>query len=103
MTLWALIRMMERPSVKRALLLGVLGAMCVLTSWYYGLFSILGSLLILGWYFLETILAVLQYESRHQACFDIRGRCRYCCCWVQYCLFVPLYAENAIVTRDPEL
>ena len=53
MTLWALIRMMERPSFRRALILGVLGSMCVLTSWYYGLFSIIGSLLILR--SLETV------------------------------------------------
>ena len=49
LTLWALLRVMEIPDLKRAVLLGILGAMCVLTSWYYGLFAIIASLIILLW------------------------------------------------------
>lgn len=101
MTLWALIRMMERPSVKRALLLGVLGAMCVLTSWYYGLFSILGSLLILGWYFwkrswLYNMKVVIKHVliSAVVAGTVVLGPV--------LSFRSSLSAENAIVTRDPE-
>ena len=101
MTLWALIRMMERPSFKRSLILGVLGAMCVLTSWYYGLFSILGSLLILVWSFwkrswLYNMKEVFRYVliSAVVAGSIVLGPV--------LSFRASLSADNAIVTRDPE-
>ena len=101
LTLWALLRVMERPNVKRAIVLGVLGAMCVLTSWYYGLFSIIGSLLILGWSFwkrswLYNLRSVLKHISMAAvvAAGIVVGPV--------LSFRSSLSAENAIVTRDPE-
>lgn len=101
MTLWALLRLMERPNWSRAVQLGTLGAMCVLTSWYYGLFAILGSLLILGWSFwkrswLYTWRDVFRWivVSAGVAGMLVIGPV--------LSFRSSLSAENAIVTRDPE-
>ena len=47
-TLWGLLRVLERPTWPRAVLLGVSAGLCMLTSWYYGLFAALGGLVILA-------------------------------------------------------
>jgi hypothetical protein len=49
LTLWALLRMMNVPSARNAFLLGLVGGICILTSWYYGLFAALGALVLLIW------------------------------------------------------
>lgn len=47
LTLWALLRLLERPGLGRAAVLAGLGAICGLTSWYYGLFAaIAGAVLV---------------------------------------------------------
>jgi hypothetical protein len=38
-TLWALLRVLDRPSWGRAAVLGLSAGLCMLTSWYYGLFA----------------------------------------------------------------
>ncbi len=47
-TLWGLLRVLDRPTWGRALVLGLGAGLCMLTSWYYGLFAFLGGLVILG-------------------------------------------------------
>ncbi len=101
LTLWALLRVMEIPNKKHAVQLGVLGALCVLTSWYYGLFAILGSLLILVWTFVKrswlyTWGSVVRhlFLSAFTAGLIVIGPVM--------SFRSSLSAENAIVTRDPE-
>ena len=52
LTLWALLRNMKNPSARNSLLPASC-RICVLTSWYYGLFAALSSALIVGWYALR--------------------------------------------------
>ena len=47
--LWCLLHFLERPSWRRAILLGVSMAMTMLTSWYYGLFAVIATAVIVGW------------------------------------------------------
>jgi hypothetical protein len=47
--MWALLRFLDRPDWRRASLLGLLMAMTMLTSWYYGLFAVLATLILVGW------------------------------------------------------
>ena len=47
LTLLCVLRLLERASVGRALTLALCAAACVLTSWYFGLFAALGSLLLI--------------------------------------------------------
>jgi hypothetical protein len=49
LTLLCVLRVLERASVGRAVVLALCAAACVLTSWYFGLFAALGSLLLIGW------------------------------------------------------
>ena len=48
-TLFCLLRVLDRPTAGRAALLSLSAAACVLTSWYFGLFAVLGSLILAGW------------------------------------------------------
>ena len=47
--LWALFCLMERPNYKNSLLLAAIGSFCILSSWYYGLFAAIASLILLIW------------------------------------------------------
>jgi hypothetical protein len=49
LTLWCVMRLVDRQSWGRAMALGVVAGLCVLTSWYYGLFAIIGSIVLLMW------------------------------------------------------
>lgn len=49
LTLWCVVRLVDRQSWGRAFALGLSAAVCVLTSWYYGLFAILGSIVVMLW------------------------------------------------------
>lgn len=49
LTLWCVVRLVDRQSWGRAVALGCSAAVCVLTSWYYGLFAILGSIVVMTW------------------------------------------------------
>jgi len=49
LSLWCVLRLLDRPTWRRALALGLSGAACMLTSWYYGLFAALGGLLLVVW------------------------------------------------------
>lgn len=101
LTLWALLRTIKNPNVRNSLLLGLSAGICVLTSWYYGLFAALSSALIVSWYAL-----------RHSWLVDWKALIR----WTSVALMVALglvigpflsfqrslSASDAIVTRDPE-
>jgi len=47
--MWSLLRFLDRPDWRRASLLGLMMAMTMLTSWYYGLFAVLATLILVGW------------------------------------------------------
>ena len=47
--LWCLLHFLDRPVWKRALLLGAAMAVTMLTSWYYGLFAVIATAVILMW------------------------------------------------------
>ena len=49
LTLLCVLRLLERASLGRAAALALCATACVLTSWYFGLFAALGSLLLIGW------------------------------------------------------
>ncbi len=49
LTLWALVRMLDRPTLWRALALAACGALCTLTSWYYGLFAAIAATALVLW------------------------------------------------------
>ena len=101
LTIWSLLRMMEHPTKNRAITLGILGGVCVLTSWYYGLFAILASLIVLIWLTLKRgwlysfkeiskglgIAFIIAFLIVLGPVLSFRNS---------------LSAENAIVTRDPE-
>ena len=47
--LWCLLHFLDRPVWKRALLLGCAMAVTMLTSWYYGLFAVIATAVVLLW------------------------------------------------------
>ena len=47
--LWCLLHFLDRPTWRRALILGASMAMTMLTSWYYGLFAIIATAVIVTW------------------------------------------------------
>ena len=101
MTLWALLRVMEDPVWKRAVSLGVLGSVCVLTSWYYGLFSYFGifdDFTVVfwksSWLYNGVPLSMSIGLSAMVAISIVLGPV--------LSFRSSLSAENAIVTRDPE-
>jgi len=49
LSLWALFRLMERPNWKNSLVLVFFGSMCILSSWYYGLFTAIAALILIIW------------------------------------------------------
>jgi hypothetical protein len=50
LTVLAVMRLLERPGWRRALLTAAAMALCVVANWYYGLFAVIGSALVLvGW------------------------------------------------------
>ncbi|RME27727.1 MAG: hypothetical protein D6798_03915 [Deltaproteobacteria bacterium] len=101
LTLWALVRLMDRSTWGRALLLGFLGGMTMLTSWYYGLLAALGGLLLVGWRALGQRLSVVWSRFLPRAL----GSAAVALAMVVPMLLVfraSLSAEDAVVTRDPE-
>ncbi|MGB0638705.1 MAG: hypothetical protein ACPGTU_05200 [Myxococcota bacterium] len=99
--LWALIRFLERPVWKRALLLGLTMAITMLTSWYYGLFAVIATAVIVSW------RAVRQpwIQPWVRSLVRLGGAAV-----TGFLLVMPLLmtfrssldADDALVTRDPE-
>ena len=101
LTLWALLRNIKNPNLKNSAILGFSAGICVLTSWYYGLFAALSSALIVAW-----------YAFKHAWLVDWTKMIR----WTALALSIALglvigpflsfqqslSASDAIVTRDPQ-
>ncbi len=47
--LWSLLHFLDRPNWRRACGLGAAMAATMMTSWYYGLFAVIATVVILGW------------------------------------------------------
>jgi len=101
LTLWGLVRLIDRPVWTRALALGCFAALCALTSWYYGLMAAMGGTVLLVWQ-----AAVQPYATRWRSLVPmllLAGA-------VAAVLVSPLLlsfrssldAADALVTRDPE-
>lgn len=100
LTIWALLRMMERPTIKRSIALGLIGGICILTSWYYGLFAAFASIVIIVW---SLVYRFWLYEWK-----KIIPKIVVAAVISLTIIIGPLMsfrmslsAENAIVTRDP--
>ena len=101
LSLWAQFCLMERPNWKNALLLGCIGSMCILSSWYYGLFTAIAASLLILWH------AIRQNRLY---------RWKTVCIWLGVASLIAfiivigpflsfrasLSVEDALVTRDPE-
>jgi len=100
LTLLCVLRVMERASVGRALALALCAAACVLTSWYFGLFAVLGSLLLIGWHAARRPWSI-QW-GRTIAAFGGAGLATLALILPVFISFsASLDAEDALVTRDP--
>jgi hypothetical protein len=101
LTLWALTKVFDRPTPLRALGLGMLGGITMLTSWYYGLFAALGGLALVAWQ-----AATQAYAVDWRRTLPALGASAA----VALVIISPLLglfrgsleAEDALVTRDPE-
>lgn len=100
LTLLCVLRLMERASVGRAITLALCASACVLTSWYFGLFAALGSLLIIGWQVTQRSWSI-QWGRTFAALVGAAAG--------TLALILPVFgsfsssldAEDALVTRDP--
>ena len=101
LTIWALLGVLQNPTLKSALWLGFLSAMCVLSSWYYGLFAILVSLLFVIWSYLRQkwLYDWFKISKNILVALTISGSLI-----VFPFLFFQnsLQASDALVRRDPE-
>ena len=101
LTLWGLVRVIDRPVWPRAILLGIFAALCALTSWYYGLMAAMGGTVLLVWQ-----AAVQPYVTRWRRLVPMLLLAGL----VAGLLVSPLLAAfrssldaaDALVTRDPE-
>jgi len=101
LTLWGLVRLIDRPVWTRALALGAFAALCALTSWYYGLMAAMGGVVLLVWQ-----AAVQPYATRWQRL----GPMLLLAGAVAGVIVSPMLlafrssldAADALVTRDPE-
>ncbi|MCB9780463.1 MAG: hypothetical protein H6742_17995 [Alphaproteobacteria bacterium] len=100
LSLWCLLRLVERPTVGRALGLGLAGAATMITSWYFGLLTVLGSVLFMLW----------RLYTRHAVdwrAFLPRLGLSSVVAGILIAPFFALFrasldAPDALVTRDPE-
>jgi len=101
LTLYCLLRLMERPSWPGAVALGLVSGLCMLTSWYYGLFAALGGLILLIWHGSRQPYVVdwRPLVPRALLSLGIAGAM----VWPAFRAFQSsLGAEDALVSRDPE-
>jgi hypothetical protein len=100
-TLWALLRNIKNPSFRNSLILGFSAGICVLTSWYYGLFAALSSILIVFWYALRhSWLVEWKLMLRWNSLATLIAALLVVGPFITFQR--SLSASDAIVTRDPE-
>lgn len=101
LTLWALLHLMDRPTLGRAALLGLLGGTTMLTSWYYGLLAGLAGVVMIGWRLLRQRVHVPW--GRFLPLAGLSGGVALLLVAPMLILFrLSLSAADAVVTRDPE-
>lgn len=101
LTLWALLHLMDRPTLGRAALLGLLGGTTMLTSWYYGLLAGLAGVVMITWRLLRQRAAVPW--PRFLPLAVLSGAVALGLVTPMLVLFrLSLSADDAVVTRDPE-
>jgi hypothetical protein len=101
LTLWALVRLLDRPTAGRAAALGLLGALTMLSSWYYGLFAALAGLGLVTW---QAARQPWTIDWRRTA-LGLGGAAAVALAGVAPLLLQfrgSLEAADALVTRDPE-
>ena len=101
LTLWCLLRLLDRSTWSRSLALRLTAAACMLTSWYYGLFAALAGGALVVWYMARQPYVVWWRRAlpRVLASAVVAG-----------VLIAPplgafqasLEATDALVTRDPD-
>jgi hypothetical protein len=99
--LWSLLHFLDRPNWRRALGLGAAMAMTMLTSWYYGLFAVIATAVILGWRALRQV----WIQPWVRSLIRLTGAAVTGLLLVGPLLAVfraSLDAPDALVTRDPE-
>lgn len=101
LTLWALLRLMDRPTVGRALVLGIFGGTTMLTSWYYGLLAGLAGVVVILWRILRQREHVPW--GRFIPLAGLSSAVALVLVTPMLALFrLSLSAADAVVTRDPE-
>lgn len=100
-TLWALVELMDRPTLARALRLGLLGGITMLTSWYYGILAGIAGVVLILW------MALRRREhlpwSRFLPLASLSGAVALVLVGPMLLLFrLSLSADDAVVTRDPD-
>lgn len=101
LTLWALVELMDRPTLWRAVRLGLLGGMTMLTSWYYGILAGIAGVVLIAW-----MLARRREQlpwARFFPLASLSGAVALCLVGPMLLLFrLSLSADDAVVTRDPD-
>ena len=101
LTLWALLRVLDRPSWGRGLALGLLAGVCGLTSWYYGLMTAIAGLTLLA----HAALRQGASLAWKQSVAVLVGALVLAAAMVAPGLLAfrtSLDADNALVSRDPQ-
>ncbi len=101
LTLWALVELMDRPTVARALRLGLLGGVTMLTSWYYGILAGIAGVVLILWMVLRR-RPHLPW-GRFLPLASLSGAVALALVAPMLLLFrLSLSAADAVVTRDPD-
>ncbi len=100
LTLWCLLRLLDRSTWGRAVALAAAGGLCILTSWYYGLFAALAGTIIVIWTALRQPRSVTWTRAFQFLLVSAV---------MSLTLVLPMFsafsasleADDALVTRDP--
>lgn len=101
LSLWALVELLDRPTAARALRLGLLGGMTMLTSWYYGILAGLAGVLLLLWTALRRRAWVPWPRLLPLAALS-GGVALAMVLPMLFVFRLSMAAEDAVVTRDPD-
>jgi len=101
LTIWGLIRLIDRPSVGRMLALGAFAAGCALTSWYYGLMAAIAGTVVLVWQAAGQAFAT-RWKALVPALLGAGATAVVLVGPMLLAFRSSLDAADALVTRDPE-